>query len=100
MCIGLPMRVKELSNGIAICEAKGAPDREVNMLLVPEATIGDEILVHAGNALRKLDPGEGALIADALSAIELAAAGESFEHLLGDLIDREPQLPPHLQNEQ
>ncbi len=57
---------------------------------------GDWLLVHVNVAIRALDAGEAGQISDALLAVTRAAAGESFEHLLADLIDREPQLPAHL----
>jgi hydrogenase expression/formation protein HypC len=57
---------------------------------------GDWLLVHVGIAIRGLEPEEAGQIADALRAVDAAARGEPFEHLIADLIDREPQLPPHL----
>ena len=35
-------------------------------------------------------------LGDALRAVSAAAAGQPFEHLLADLIEREPELPEHL----
>jgi hypothetical protein len=43
---------------------------------------------------------EAGLIAAALTGLEAALAGESFEQHFADLIDREPQLPAHLRSDE
>ena len=58
-----------------------------------------ERLAIAGAPSRRLDALEAQQIGDALRAVAAAAAGEPFEHLLADLIDREPKLPPHLRQQ-
>ncbi len=55
--------------------------------------------MHQDTAVRVLDEEEVPLIENALRAADLAARGEAFEHLLADLIDRTPELPPHLREE-
>lgn len=100
MCLGVPMQVQTLlPSGAALCKPAGG-DREAltveaSLLDLPP-TAGDWLLVHVDVAVRALDPVEAQQIGDALQAVAAAAAGEPFEHLLADLIDREPQLPPHL----
>lgn len=96
MCLGVPLQVKALGAGVAIC-GDGAGDRRVSTLLLdgPPA-IGDWLLVHVDTAIRAIDAEEARLVRDALRAVSAAADGDPFEHLLSDLIDREPQLPPHL----
>jgi len=100
MCIGVPMQVSAVPvAGTAVCvgDREDAGTRTVDTLLLDKpARPGDWLLVHVGVAIRALDAGEARQIADALRAVTAAAAGEPFEHLLADLIDREPQLPPHL----
>ena len=100
MCIGVPMQVSVVSGaGTAVCVGgqEGSGARTVDTLLLDSpARPGDWLLVHVGVAIRALDAEEARQIADALRAVTAAAAGEPFEHLLADLIDREPQLPPHL----
>jgi len=44
-----------------------------------------------------IDAEEARLVRDALRAVAAAAEGAPFEHLLSDLIEREPVLPAHLQ---
>jgi len=101
MCLGIPMQVLSLPSwGIAVCHTSAnaaQPQRIETSLLLQAPDIGDWLLVHVNIAIRALDPGEAQQISDAVLAVNRAAAGESFEHLLADLIDREPELPPHLQ---
>ncbi len=100
MCVGIPMQVSTVPfAGTAMCvlDREDCAARNVDTLLLDRpARPGDWLLVHVGIAIRALDEEEARQIADALRAATAAAAGEPFEHLLADLIDREPQLPPHL----
>ena len=100
MCIGVPMQVRSLPvAGAAVCApAPGdSGTRTVDTLLLDRpAGPGDWLLVHGSVAIRALASEEAQQIADALRAASAAPAGQPFEHLLADLIDREPQLPPHL----
>ena len=94
------MQVRTLqADGVALCavDAPGAVKRPVNCaLLDAPPAVGDWLLVHVDVAVRAIDAREAKEIGNALAAVSAAAAGEPFEHLLSDLIDREPQLPPHL----
>ena len=88
-----------LPSGAALC-ANRKDDRElraveVSLLDTPPG-VGDWLLVHVDVAVRALESAEAQQIGDALHAVAAAAAGEPFEHLIADLIDREPELPPHL----
>lgn len=96
MCVGVPMRVIEVGEGTALVAADGEVRRVSTMLLGDAPRRGDHVLVHVGAALRVIDAEEAALVADALRAVMAAADGQPFEHLVADLIDREPQLPDHL----
>jgi hydrogenase expression/formation protein HypC len=100
MCIGIPLQVASLdAAGNACCiDSEGASRQRVvaTALLDTPPQPGDWLLVHIDVAVRALEPAEARQIADALLAVTAAAAGQPFEHLLGDLIDREPQLPEHL----
>ena len=100
MCLGVPMRVTDvLPSGAVQCRPYGTEQAqhtvEASLLDRPPAR-DDWLLVHVDVAVRALDPTEARQIGDALAAVAAAAAGQPFEHLLADLIDREPQLPPHL----
>jgi hydrogenase expression/formation protein HypC len=94
------MRVLGIAeNGLAQCaDASGMPVAQAiqTALLDRPPVTGEWLLVHIDTAIRLLEAGEARLIADAIDAVQLAARGDRFEHLLADLIDREPQLPAHL----
>ncbi len=97
MCVGIPLCVLAVEDQTALGRNAENQLRYVNLALLDHAVeVGDWILVHGDTALYSLTPEEAAHISDALQAVALAARGEPFEHLLRDLIDREPQLPPHL----
>jgi hydrogenase expression/formation protein HypC len=100
MCLGIPLQVLAVPSwGMALCDSgdgAGKTRRVETSLLAQPPAPGDWLLVHVNIAIRAVDALEAQQISDALLAVTRAAAGESFEHLLADLIDREPQLPAHL----
>ncbi len=60
MCLAIPAKIVEIDNGMATCNV-GESDTQIKvslMLLEGQVTYGDFIIVHAGFALRKLDPKE------------------------------------------
>lgn len=95
MCLGIPMTVVEGDDFTALC-ARGEETRRVSMLLVGGQPVGTKVLVHIDSAVRVLDAAEARTIDDALAGVAAALAGESFDHLFADLVDREPQLPNFL----
>jgi len=58
MCLAIPALVVErLQADDAIIDAGGIKKR-VSLALVPEAAVGDYVIVHAGYAISHLDPEE------------------------------------------
>ena len=57
MCLGIPAKVVEKTNGAGIAEIGGVK-REVDLRLVEEAKVGDYVILHAGFAIQKLDEEE------------------------------------------
>ena len=68
MCVAVPGRVLEIADEMAVVEFDGRRQR-ASLLLVPDAAVGDWVIVAAGTVLEVLDPGEAAeilaMIADA-----------------------------------
>lgn len=95
MCMGIPMQVVVAGQGWADCR-DGDELRRIDTLLLDTPKPGDWVLVHVASAISSLRPEDARAIRDALLAVQCAAAGQPFEHLFADLIEREPQLPPHL----
>ena len=57
MCLALPMRITAVDGALATITAEGL-ERQCSVLLVPEAGVGDYVLVHAGFAISVLDESE------------------------------------------
>ena len=62
MCLAIPGRIVEIINGDGLERRArvdmGGVEREVSLGLVPEAHVGDHLVVHAGFALRVVEPFE------------------------------------------
>lgn len=71
MCLGIPMKVKEINGFVARCEAKGV-EREVNLFMLQDESIaaGDFVMVHIGYAIQKM------------SAQEAQSAWEIYDEML------------------
>ena len=57
MCLAIPALVTQLQAEEAIIDAGGV-EKRVSLALVPEAAVGDYVIVHAGYAISRLDPEE------------------------------------------
>ena len=76
MCLAIPGRVMEwLDQSPLFASAKvdfGGVQRTVNMACVPEASVQDYVLVHAGIAISRIDPQQAERIWEDLAALGLA----------------------------
>jgi hydrogenase expression/formation protein HypC len=77
MCLALPARVVALLEGLQAQIDLGGVRKTVSLALVPEAQVGDYVIVHVGHAIGLIDAEEAertlALFAE-LGAVESAAA--------------------------
>jgi len=70
MCLGIPAQlVGVVEPGVATAEVSGVR-RRVSTALVPEAKVGDWVLVHVGFALHTIDEDEAARTLALLEQIE------------------------------
>ncbi|CAM4208500.1 HypC/HybG/HupF family hydrogenase formation chaperone [Vreelandella rituensis] len=55
MCLGVPMKIETIEDGVARCQAKGI-FREVNLMLMEGTALvpGDFVMVHVGYAIQKI----------------------------------------------
>lgn len=53
MCVGLPARVEEINDGMAVIDASGAK-RQVSVELINDLKPGDYVMIHAGIAIAKI----------------------------------------------
>ena len=51
MCLAFPAKVIEIKDSLAKVELSGVT-RDVSLMLLPEAKLGDYVLVHAGFAMQ------------------------------------------------
>lgn len=75
MCLALPMRIIAVDGALATIAAAGL-EQQASLTLVPEARVGDWVLVHAGYALSVLDEADARETLDLLAELAAAADGE------------------------
>lgn len=66
MCLAFPAKILKVDGAIAKVERKGV-ERDVSLMLLPNAKVGDYVLVHAGFAMEKVEK-DDAFVTDALLA--------------------------------
>lgn len=79
MCLGIPGRVLEVYQQEDLPMAKvefGGIVKEACLAYVPEAQVGDYVIVHVGFAISRVDPAEAEEIFRYLEQIESAGAME------------------------
>ncbi len=57
MCLAYPMKVTSIDGAYAEVEAAGVR-RRVGLALLPDTEVGDEVLIHAGYAISRVDAKE------------------------------------------
>ncbi len=57
MCLAVPAKVIDIKESLAKVELSGIT-RDVSLMLLPEAKIGDYVLVHAGFAMQVVEEKE------------------------------------------
>lgn len=73
MCLGIPAKILESGDGTAVVEVGGVR-REISVMLIDDASVGEWVIVHAGFAIERLSEEE----AEQTLALfrEIAAADE------------------------
>jgi hydrogenase expression/formation protein HypC len=72
MCLGVPGRITEVQDDELMRIGKvdfGGVTREVSLAYVPEADVGDFVIVHAGFAISQVDEEEAQETLDLLAEI-------------------------------
>ena len=54
MCLAVPAEIIEIKDSLATVEVRGVR-RQASLMLLPEAKVGDFVLVHAGFAMQIID---------------------------------------------
>ena len=76
MCLAIPMKLVKRVDALGIVELDGI-QREISLMLQPEVSLGDFVLVHAGYAIGVVDADE------ARATIEMLREMGGFEEALG-----------------
>jgi len=75
MCLAIPMKLIRRDEVGGVAEVDGV-EREVSLLLLPDAAVGDYLLIHAGYAIGAIDEEEAqvtlALLREAAALTEEA----------------------------
>jgi hydrogenase expression/formation protein HypC len=82
MCLAVPARLIELHDSVGVADFGGVR-REISVLFVPEAKVGDYVLIHAGTAIECLDEAEAEETLKLFA--EIAAAEEQVAAKAGEL---------------
>lgn len=76
MCLAVPGKIKSIENTDPVLRAGkvdfGGVSRDVNLSFVPEANVGDYVIVHVGFALSTLDEKEANEVFEYLRQMEEA----------------------------
>ncbi|MBU1699507.1 MAG: HypC/HybG/HupF family hydrogenase formation chaperone [Candidatus Eisenbacteria bacterium] len=83
MCLAVPMKLIEKKAQSGIVELKGIR-RQVSLMLVPEAQLGEHLLIHAGYAIGSVDENEAAETIRILEEMAELDAKASREEIVGD----------------
>jgi len=81
MCLGIPGEVVQIGDGEPGEPRMGRVDfggvvKDICLVCVPEAEIGDYVIVHAGLAIARVDEAEAVRVFDHLREIEALDVGE------------------------
>ena len=72
MCLGIPGEIVSIDEASELRTAKvrfGGATRDVYLDLVPDAQVGDYVIVHVGFALSKVDASEAENVFDLLRTL-------------------------------
>lgn len=70
MCLAVPAKIIEKKDALALVELNGVR-RNVSTMLLPEAAVGDFVLVHAGFAMQIVEQAEAEQTEEALREMRI-----------------------------
>lgn len=76
MCLAVPAKIIQIDGVMAVVEIDGVK-REANLTFVPEAELGNYVLIHAGFAIQIWDESGVQEFNDIMSEISTAEGDES-----------------------
>ncbi|NQT84726.1 HypC/HybG/HupF family hydrogenase formation chaperone [bacterium] len=75
MCLAIPMKLIEADGPFGKVEIEGVK-RKVSLQLLPDAEVGDYVLVHAGFAIERINEEEAKKTLQLLTELALAQEAE------------------------
>ena len=84
MCLGIPGKILEIREheGLPLAKVEfGGIAKEICLAYVPEAQVGDYVLVHVGFALSRIDEQEAQQLLDTVREIAEFSDGDDLEPL-------------------
>jgi hydrogenase expression/formation protein HypC len=82
MCLAVPGRIVSVDDSAPLMRVGkvdfGGVAREVNLACIPEAAVGDYVLVHVGFAISIVDADEAQRVFDYLREIEALEANDDM----------------------
>ena len=92
--------VTVLSEHVAHCQGMGQ-QKNIDMNLVGQQPVGTWVITFLDAAREVIDEDKALQVTNALEAVNLAMGPDAsgIDDLFADIIERGPQLPPHLQAE-
>lgn len=73
MCLAVPAKIVERSEYMGTVDMSGVT-RQVSLMLLPEAAVGDYVLIHAGFAIQTIDEEEAQRTLELFKELEQYAA--------------------------
>ena len=70
MCLAFPAKIISIKDSLATVEKSGVK-RDASLMLLPNAKIGDYVLIHAGFAMQVVDEEEVKLRDEVLESINV-----------------------------
>ena len=70
MCLAIPGTISNIEEETATIDY-GGTTRSASVRLLPDAAVGDCVLVHAGFVIQRINPDEGAELETLLKEMEL-----------------------------
>ncbi len=88
MCLAIPGKILSVDEQVDETLRNGRVSfngivKQINLCMVPDATVGDYVLVHVGVAISKVDEEEAKLVFDYLKQMGEADELEQSEALAG-----------------
>ena len=70
MCLAIPTQVTAIDENSIATVVLGGVERQISLIMTPEAQVGDYVLVHTGYAINVMDPEEAQASLDAFAELQ------------------------------